>query len=241
MAESAGTDDGHIKAALESVKQRVAAASAERGSAHATRLVAVSKTKPVSDLMAAYDAGQRIFGENYVQELIDKAPQMPEDVQWHFIGHLQSKKANGLVAKVPNLVAVETVDDDKIASKLNSACAAAGRASKLQVYLQVDTSGEETKSGVDPEGAPTLAKHVVEDCPNLELKGLMTIGAPDDFECFNRLAACRHEVAEALGVDAASLELSMGMSGDFEEAIARGSTSVRVGSTIFGARNYANK
>ena len=100
------------------------------------RLVAVSKTKPLEDLQAAYDAGQRHFGENYVQELVAKAPDMPKDVKWHFIGHLQSNKCRQIVS-IENLFLVETVDKPKLAKALNKACVATGRASTLNVLVQV--------------------------------------------------------------------------------------------------------
>eukprot|EP00622_Pseudochattonella_farcimen_P000707 FR735257.1.p1 GENE.FR735257.1~~FR735257.1.p1 ORF type:complete len:240 (-),score=27.22 FR735257.1:106-825(-) len=178
-------------------------------------------------------------GENYAQELVDKAPQMPNDVQWHFIGHLQSNKAKSLVASVPGLTVVETVDTLKLAKKLDKAVQDAWPDDRtLGVYLQIDTSGEDTKSGVKPSDAAALATSIVAECPRIVVQGLMTIGAPGDFSCFDRLGACRLEVAAAMDVDAAALVLSMGMSGDYEEAIKRGSSSVRVGSTIFGARAY---
>ncbi|CAM9852323.1 unnamed protein product [Ascophyllum nodosum] len=231
---------------LEDVRQRVRTATDEAGEGRALpRLVAVSKTKPVEDLQAAYDAGQRIFGENYAQELIEKCPKMPQDVVWHFIGHLQSNKAKALVADVPNLSVLETLDTSKLATKLQqAACESAGRELPLGVFIQIDTSGEEAKSGIhhtDVDGCLSLCRHLKDSCPSLELKGLMTIGAPGDMECFNRLCACRDAVAAGLGLEPQVLELSMGMSGDFEEAIRRGSTNVRVGSTIFGARFYPNK
>lgn len=125
-----------------------------------------------------------------------------------------------------------------------TACEAAERESRLGVYLQIDTSGEDAKSGVyhnDLDACLTLARHVRESCSALELKGLMTIGAPGDMECFDRLSACRDGVAAGLELEPQALELSMGMSGDYEEAIRRGSTNVRVGSTIFGARYYPNR
>ena len=104
---------------------------------------------------------------------------------------------------------------------------------------KVDTSGEDTKSGVAPEEAPAIAQHILAHCPQLKLAGVMTIGAPGDLGCFDRLVAARAALAAATGLAAEGLELSMGMSGDFEEAIARGSTNVRVGSSIFGERDYA--
>ena len=217
-------------------------ASARAGRSHPARLVAVSKTKPASAVQEAYDAGHRDFGENYVQELLDKAPVLPSDIRWHFIGHLQSNKAKALVEGVPSLTMVETIDSEKLANKLDAAVGGAGRP-PLTVFVQVNTSGEESKYGVDPgEACVSLAKHIANTCPNLKLAGLMTIGMPDyssrpeNFEC---LAQCRKEVAAAVGVPADQLELSMGMSGDFEAAIEMGSTNVRVGSTIFGARSYA--
>mmetsp|Transcript_9469 Transcript_9469/g.27036 ORF Transcript_9469/g.27036 Transcript_9469/m.27036 type:complete len:249 (+) Transcript_9469:193-939(+) len=204
------------------------------------RLVAVSKTKPVEMLKEAYDAGQRVFGENYVQEIVEKAPQLPEDIQWHFIGHLQSNKVKALLEAVPNLTMLETVDTVKLANKLNNQVGSLGR-SPLPVMVQVNTSGEESKSGVEPGNVVELARHVHQECPHLRLAGLMTIGMadytskPENFEC---LQWCRQQICEALGLSADDIELSMGMSGDFEAAIEMGSTNVRVGSTIFGARNY---
>ena len=136
---------------------------------------------------------------------------------------------------------VETVDTEKLASKLNAAVEALGRG-PLCVLVQVNTSGEESKFGVEPgAGVVSLATYIATSCPHLRIAGLMTIGMldyssrPENFVC---LAACRRDVAEALGVKEESLELSMGMSGDFEAAIEMGSTNVRVGSTIFGAREY---
>lgn len=125
-----------------------------------------------------------------------------------------------------------------------AACQAAERDRPLGVFIQIDTSGEDAKSGVshsDLDACLSLARHIKDSCPLLALKGVMTIGAPGDMECFDRLSACRDALAEGIGVEAHALELSMGMSGDYEEAIRRGSTNVRVGSTIFGARYYPNK
>jgi pyridoxal phosphate enzyme (YggS family) len=202
-------------------------------------LVAVSKTKPATDIQELYNASYRIFGENYTQELTEKAAQLPNDIKWHFIGHLQSSKAAKLIKDVPNLSVIETVDTLKLATKLNAACEAVGRT--LDVFVQVDTSGETTKSGVDGVELNELAQFINNSCAHLKLKGLMTIGAPGDFTCFDRLVDARQVVASLLAMDVNSLELSMGMSGDYEEAIRRGATSVRVGSTIFGERIYPKK
>ncbi|KAJ3097425.1 hypothetical protein HDU97_004873 [Phlyctochytrium planicorne] len=199
------------------------------------RLVAVSKTKPVADIQAAYDLGQRHFGEN-VQELVDKVPQLPADIKWHFIGSLQSNKCK-LLAAIPNLFAIETLDNTKKAGILQKLYAE--RESVLNVFIQVNTSGEESKSGLSPSECAPLARFITSECPNLHLLGLMTIGAPDRDEIpnpdFLALAQLKRELDECLNLD---LELSMGMSDDFEHAIEVGSTNIRVGSLLFGARNY---
>lgn len=196
----------------------------------------MSKTKPASAAREAYDAGARHFGENYVQELVAKAPELPSDARWHFIGALQTNKAKALVG-VEGLWCVETVDRAKAARALEKA--AEGRTEKLRVMVQVNTSGEESKAGCGVGEAVDVARCVKEECGRLELVGLMTIGAAGDGDCFRVLREVRDGVEKVLGME--GLELSMGMSGDFEEAIAAGSDSVRVGSTIFGARDYGTK
>ncbi|KAK9458635.1 uncharacterized protein V1516DRAFT_126445 [Lipomyces oligophaga] len=232
--------------ALGAVRERVDAIGSERQ----VRLVAVSKLKPASDIYALYEkSGQRHFGENYVQELVEKAAVLPKDIQWHFIGSLQSNKC-GLLANIPNLFAVETIDNVKKARRLNEARKAAseGRSGvgKLKVFIQVNTSGEDNKSGASPgEEVLDVAKYITTECEFLELQGLMTIGSiarshavaggesenPD----FSTLMKEKHAIESAVP-KVGLLELSMGMSEDYEVAIRQGSTNVRVGSTIFGAR-----
>jgi len=235
-------DEPSIGAAIANIQHRIDKATSD--DAVPPRLVAVSKTKPVELLREAYDAGQRDFGENYVQELVGKAPEMPDDVSWRFIGNLQSNKAKVLVHGVPSLAVVETLDSTKLADRLQRAVRdmSPPRAEPLGVMVQVNTSPwEGSKGGVLVEDASSLAAHVVGSCPDLQLVGLMTIGAPGDTGCFDTLRSCRDTVAAALDVAPETLELSMGMSGDFEAAVAKGSNSVRVGSSIFGARAYPPK
>ena len=199
------------------------------------RLVAVSKLKPASDIQALYDIGLRHFGESYVKELVEKASILPKDIQWHFIGALQSNKIK-MISQIPNLFTIETLDSEKKATILNNCIT-----KKLNVFIQVNTSGEESKNGVEPQDALKLAEFITKDCPNLNLYGLMTIGSRQqslsngmnpDFEI---LKDCKGKIEQSLNLN--GLELSMGMSADFEQAIAQGSTNVRVGSTIFGERN----
>lgn len=241
---AASAVEGAAVSALRSVMQRVRQAAERSGRPYdRVRVVAVGKTKPLSLIRELYDAGHRCFGENYVQEFVDKAPQLPQDIEWHFIGHLQSNKVKALLAAVPNLNMVEGLDNEKIANHLDRGVANIGR-KPLKVMVQVNTSGEATKSGVDPTDCVELVKHVKHDCPNLEFSGLMTIGMPDYSstpENFRALSKCRAEVCKALGITEEQCELSMGMSGDFEQAIELGSTNVRIGSTIFGPREYPKK
>mmetsp|Transcript_19947 Transcript_19947/g.55549 ORF Transcript_19947/g.55549 Transcript_19947/m.55549 type:complete len:310 (+) Transcript_19947:248-1177(+) len=253
-SSSVAVEDGvDIEGNLEHVRGKVEAACGAAGrSVESVRLVAVSKTKPFSYIQEAYyKCGQKVFGENYAQELEDKAKEMgadenyQQDISWHFIGGLQSNKAAKLVKNVVPFgkLVVETVNSAKVANKLDNAMVTnfADDEALLDVFVQVNTSGEDSKSGVSVDEAVELCGHIVDNCKRLNLKGIMTIGAPGDVECLEKLGICREKVAEALSMQSADLELSMGMSGDYEIAIAKGSTNVRVGSTIFGQRDYSNK
>lgn len=211
----------------------------------------MSKLKPANDILALHNAptSHHDFGENYSQELTEKASLLPSTIRWHFIGALQTNKCRPLAESIPNLFSVSSVDSAKKADGLEK-----GRAKlaaekdlqqKLRVMVQINTSGEESKSGVEPEDASKLCQHIISSCPHLQLGGLMTIGAiarskastaeteNEDFEC---LARVRETVARELGLGEEGLELSMGMSSDFEAAVRQGSTEVRVGTTIFGDR-----
>ncbi|ODV85234.1 hypothetical protein CANARDRAFT_176187 [[Candida] arabinofermentans NRRL YB-2248] len=207
-----------------------------------TRLVCVSKLKPASDIQALYDAGFRHFGENYVQELIEKAKILPGDIQWHFIGGLQTNKAKDLAKNIDNLYAVETIDTEKKAKKLNDVRASEGKPI-VNIYIQVNTSGEEQKSGTMPADVEALARFIIEQCPKLKLEGLMTIGSvfqskfAEENQDFKTLVELSSQLNSTFDI---KLELSMGMSSDYKEAIRQGSSSVRVGSDIFGSRPANN-
>lgn len=236
-------NEGIVKS-LNFVKNSIANTCKKLNIQREVRLVAVSKTKSHELIKACYDAGQRHFGENYVQELCAKAPQLPKDIRWHFIGSLQSNKAKQL-ASIENLWMVETIDRQKIATALDKAIAAVGRKTPLNVFVQVNTSAEESKSGCDPKDCVQLVKFVIENCPHLKFCGLMTIGSilhsksqSDDQPDFELLCKCRDEVCKELSLKKEDVELSMGMSSDYLKAIEYGSTNVRVGSTIFGEREY---
>ncbi|MCX7149768.1 MAG: YggS family pyridoxal phosphate-dependent enzyme [Rhodocyclales bacterium] len=228
-----------IAANLQAVRARIAACCVAAGRRpESVRLLAVSKTWPAASVREAVAAGQRAFGENYVQEAVEKAAELADLVEfgleWHFIGPLQSNKTR-LVAE--NFAWVHSVDRLKIAERL--ATQRPPGLAPLQVCIQVNVSGETSKSGCSPDQAATLA-HAVAALPGLCLRGLMAIPEPseDDRLQRNRFALLR-ELRDRLNAEGLSLDtLSMGMSHDLEAAIMEGATLVRVGTAIFGERSY---
>lgn len=211
-------------------------------------LVAVSKLKPSSDILTLYNHGVRHFGENYVQELTNKANELPKDIKWHFIGGLQTDKCKLLAKNIENLHAVETIDALKKCKKLNNHRKEVN-GSIINVYLQINTSNEEQKSGykLTDEGKAQLFESVEyllsDECQHLNFEGIMTIGslqestASEENRDFKNLVNLKHELDEKYNL---RLKTSMGMSNDFVDAIKQGSSSVRVGSSIFGARPPKN-
>ena len=213
-----------IAAAVEAVRKRMTAAAARAGRDPASvTLLAVGKTKPLEDLLAAADAGVAHFGENRVQEAEEKFPALPKAVHRHLIGPIQSNKANR-AARIADVV--QTVDSAEIARRLARGAEAAGK--RLRILIEVRLGGEATKVGVEPEGVEALAD-VVRPLPALDLVGLMTIPPPG--ETRPHFATLRR-LSERLGLS----ELSMGMTDDFEAAIEEGATIVRIGTAIFGSR-----
>lgn len=214
-----------IAANLAEVTARIEAAARRAGRDPASvTLLAVTKTKPLEDLLAAYEAGVRHFGENRVQEAEAKFPRLPADAVKHLVGPIQSNKANKAARLADVLHAVDSAD---IARRLARAAANEGR--RLAVYVEVNTGGEETKAGVAPAEVPDLVADV-RALPELDLRGLMSIPPPG--ETRPHFVALRR-LAESLGLSG----LSMGMSDDFEAAIEEGSTIVRVGTALFGSRS----
>ena len=226
------------------VRKRIAAAAGRSGrSPGEVRLVAVSKTVDAERVKEAVAAGVTIFGENRVQEAREKIPLVGGDVEWHMIGRLQKNKAK----YVPALFTmVHSVDGVELARALDRAMekAAAGglEKSRLDVLIQVNVAGEESKAGVTEDETAELVREVSK-LPFLQVKGLMTIPPysenPEDSRgYFKKLKLLRDRIA-SMAIPGASMdELSMGMSGDFEVAVEEGATLVRVGSAIFGERHY---
>jgi PLP dependent protein len=222
---------------LAAARQRLAEALAAAGRATSdARLLAVSKTKPAALIREAWHLGQREFGENYVQEALEKQAELAEldDIIWHFIGPLQSNKTRDVAE---HFAWVHSVDREKIARRLNDQ--RPDSLPPLEVCLQVNISGESSKSGVTPEALPALAEAVL-DMPRLRLRGLMTIPAPAEGMAAQREPLARlREALEALRSrfpEAPLDTLSMGMSADLEAAILEGATLVRLGTAIFGER-----
>lgn len=226
-----------IAANLAQVRQRIttAAQRADRDPAR-VRLVAVTKTFPADVVRAAFEAGVDLAGENYVQEARTKLTELADlDLEWHFIGRLQTNKAKEVVT---GFTLIHSVDRLKLARELNKRAGTAG--TKVNILIQVNLAGEETKGGTDTAGTIQLIREA-EALDNISVQGLMTM--PPFFDqpervrpFFDQLAQLAEEARQATGL--ALPQLSMGMSGDFETAIEAGATLVRVGSAIFGARTY---
>ncbi len=219
---------------LQQVLQRIeAAASLHKRDPATIQLLAVSKTKPAEMVQAAYDAGQRHFGENYLQDALEKIEALPlEGIVWHFIGAIQSNKTRTIAE---NFDWVHGVDRLKIARRLGEQRPA--EREPLNLCIQVNSSGEESKAGVTFAELPELAQQIAE-IPNITLRGLMTLPAPAaDPEQQRQPFRQLREAMEQLNQQGLALDtLSMGMSGDMEAAIAEGATIVRIGTDIFGAR-----
>ncbi|KAI5372123.1 hypothetical protein J4E82_009179 [Alternaria postmessia] len=254
MAEDMQINPQRAKQLAENIASITSRINAVSKGGKQVRLIAVSKLKPANDILALHQPSnptQTHFGENYVQELLEKSKILPRSIQWHMIGGLQSNKCKQLAEQIPNLWCVSSVDSEKKANELEKGRKALVEKDgdkvegKLRVKVQVNTSGEEAKSGVEPSDTLSLCRHIIDKCPHLQLSGLMTIGAiarskettaENENEDFVALKETRDQVIKELGWREEQLELSMGMSADFEGAVKMGSDEVRVGSQIFGER-----
>lgn len=201
-------------------------------------LIAVSKTKPVELLKEAYDYGCRDFGENKVQELVDKYEQLPKDIRWHMIGHLQRNKVKYIVDKV---YMIHSVDSLRLAEEISKE--AAKKKVTVSILIEVNVANEESKFGTTCEEVSDLAEKIAK-LPNLMIKGLMTIApyvenAEENRQYFEKLRQIYVDIKRK-NIDNVYMEvLSMGMTGDYEAAVMEGATHVRVGTGIFGERFYA--
>lgn len=223
------------------VEERIRAACARAGRSRSeVTLIAVSKTKPASMIEEVYSFGQRDFGENKVQELTEKYEVLPEDIRWHLIGHLQRNKVKYIVDKA---CLIHSVDSLRLAETIEEQAAKKGVT--VSVLIEVNVAGEESKFGVSVEEAPVLAEKI-SHLTHLSLCGLMTI-APfvsdpeDNRDIFRRLKKLSVDI-EAKNIDNVTMNvLSMGMTNDYEVAVEEGATLVRVGTGIFGERDYSRE
>lgn len=198
------------------------------------KLVAVSKFMPVEDILSAYNAGQRFFGENRPQELAAKATELPSDIEWHFIGHLQSNK---LKMVVPYASMIESVDSAKLLGEINAFAGKLGK--KVDCLIEIHIASEDTKQGFSPEEALSLK---VGDYPNIRFRGVMGMATfTDDSQRvrdeFNSLHKVFEQMKERVAEGLSEFDqISMGMSHDYKLAISEGATIIRLGSSIFGER-----
>ena len=203
-------------------------------------LVAVSKTKPVSMLQEAYDAGARVFGENKVQEIMDKYDRLPSDIQWHMIGHLQRNKVKYIAGKV---ALIHSVDSLRLAKTISEE--AVKHNCEIPILIEVNVAGEESKFGVSVEETLPLIEEIAK-LPAIHVEGLMTI-APyvedpeENRPVFRKLKELSVDIAAKNINNVRMAILSMGMTGDYEVAVEEGATLVRVGTGVFGERDYSKR
>ena len=228
-----------IEDRLKTVESNIQAACARAGRQRGeVTLIAVSKTKPVQDIREAIACGCACFGENKVQELKEKAPVLGEGISWHLIGHLQVNK----VKYLPGLTAlIHSVDSEKLALEIDRQAQKHGIT--MDVLCEVNIAGEESKFGLSPEETPAFVQKIIGECKNIRVRGLMTVAprtedAESNRPYFIALRELLKKTNALLGQSEQLTELSMGMSGDYEVAIEEGATMVRVGTGVFGPRQY---
>ena len=223
---------------LKQVRENIVRACEKAGRDPAeVTLIAVSKTKPVSMLKEAYDEGVRCFGENKVQEIQEKFGLMPSDVKWHMIGHLQRNKVKYVVGRA---CLIHSVDSYELAEEISKVAVKKGV--ECDILIEVNVAGEESKFGVSPSECADLVKKIAL-LPSVHIKGLMTVApyvavSEENFEVFTQIMQLGVDITDK-NIDNVCMNVfSMGMSGDYETAIKCGATYVRVGTGIFGERNY---
>lgn len=193
--------------------------------------MAVSKKRPAEAVQEVYNLGHRLFGENYVAELLEKYEALPKDIEWHLIGHLQSNKIKKLLEKIPNLT-IESVDSVKIAEELEKNCVKLG-INELKVYMEVNISNSTTKTSADMNTIWDIAETIVNKSPHLKMVGIMSLGTVNCVEEFREMLVLKDQICEKYGFDKSTFIASFGTSQDFENAIKEGSDEVRIGHTIF--------
>ena len=230
-----------IRENLKTVEENICRACEKAGRDRSeVTLIAVSKTKPIEDLMEAYDAGIRVFGENKVQELCDKMEKMPGDIHWHMIGHLQKNKVKYIAGKVD---LIHSVDSMELAEEINKRAEKAGRVQ--DVLIEINIGDEDTKFGVKKEEVADLYVNMCK-LPYVNIRGIMCI-APNvvdpesNRQHFVNMRKVFVDIMNIMSNNSRVDVMSMGMTGDYQVAVEEGATMVRVGTGIFGARNYGQE
>ena len=192
-------------------------------------LIAVSKKRSVESIQVIYNLGQRIFGENYPQELLTKSESLPKDIEWHLIGHLQTNKVKKLLEQIPNIV-IESVDRVDVVKKISQY---ADVKNKTKVYLEINISGEETKTGCPLKDIFNVIDEIMKNKDKIEFVGIMSLGKIGDKKEFEKMVEIKNEICEKYSLDKNKFIASFGTSQDFNEAILSGTDEVRIGHQIF--------
>ena len=210
---------------LENIKKSVEKTSSKKSPI----LIAVSKKRSVESIQVIYNLGQRIFGENYPQELLTKSKSLPKDIEWHLIGHLQTNKVKKILEEIPNVV-IESVDRIDVVKKISQY---GDVKNKTKIYLEINISGEESKTGCPLDNINIVLDEIFKNKDKMELIGIMSLGKVGDKKEFEKMVEIKNNICDKYGLDNNKFIASFGTSQDYEEAILSGSDEVRIGHQIF--------
>ena len=210
---------------LENIKKSVEKTSSKKSPI----LIAVSKKRSVESIQVIYNLGQRIFGENYPQELLTKSKSLPKDIEWHLIGHLQTNKVKKILEEIPNVV-IESVDRIDVVKKISQY---GDVKNKTKIYLEINISGEESKTGCPLDNINIVLDEIFKNKDKMELIGIMSLGKVGDKKEFEKMVEIKNNICDKYGLDRNKFIASFGTSQDYEEAILSGSDEVRIGHQIF--------
>ena len=212
---------------LKKINNDIEKAKKEKNITKNIKLLAVSKKRNIEDIKIIYDNGHRIFGENYVNELLEKYEKLPKDIEWHLIGHLQTNKVKHLLEKIPNII-IESVDSIKVAEAINKYAT-----QQIKVYIEVNIGNTETKTGADIKDIYDIAETIINKCQKLELIGIMSLGNVNNIKEFKQMVDIKDEFCNKYNLNKEKFIASFGTSQDYYNAILSGSDEIRVGHTIF--------
>ena len=223
------TKEEKLKSNYNSTLESIKTSSEKSPNKKTPILIAVSKKRPVESIQVIYNLGQRIFGENYPQELMTKSKSLPKDIEWHLIGHLQTNKVKKLLEEIPNIV-IESVDRVDVVKKISQYADVKNR---TKVYLEINISGEDSKTGCPIKDIYNVADEIMKNKDKMDLVGIMSLGKIGDKKEFEKMVQIKNDICEKYGMDKDKFIASFGTSQDFNEAILAGSDEVRIGHQIF--------